>query len=327
MKVLITGANSLLGSNLTRKLLQANYSVKALVRPNSNTLSLEGTDAEIIRGHFTNRGDLRQALTSCSAVVHVASNTAQWPSAYEHYYQTNVAGTQIMLEESKTAGIEQFIFVGSANAFGPGSKQSPGDENSAFQKVQYQSGYMRSKYEAQQLVLNFQRKHHFPATVVNPTFMLGKFDAKPSSGQLLLMAYPKSVFFSPAGGKNFVHVEDVATGILHAIIRGQAGQCYLMGNENLSYREFFESMKQVTGYPKQLIKLPKTVVTGAGNIGSIWEQLTGKPAKLNAINARLLTTDNYYTAAKAVNELQFPQTPINKAISDAVAWFNEFGYL
>jgi dihydroflavonol-4-reductase len=327
MKVLMTGANSLLGSNLTRKLLLANYDVKGMVRESSNLLSLKGTDPELFKGSFLNTDDLRKALVGCQAVVHVAANTSQWPSGYEHYKKANIDGTRLVLEESKKAGIERFIFVGSANAFGPGRQENPGDESSPFTELQHRSGYMRSKYEAQQLVLDFYRKHQFPATIVNPTFMLGKYDAKPSSGQMLLMAHGKKLMPYPTGGKNFVHVDDVANGIVSAIEKGKNGQCYLLANENLSYQEFFGKMQAVCGWPKQLLEVPKPLLTLAGQAGTWYEKLSGKPAKLNEINAKLLQADNYYSPAKAVSELQLPQTPIEKAISDALAWFEENGYL
>ncbi|MGQ7868929.1 NAD-dependent epimerase/dehydratase family protein [Sunxiuqinia sp. sy24] len=327
MQVLLTGANSLLGSNLTRKLLQANYEVKALVRENSNLLSLEGANPAFVKGNFMDADLLRKALTGCKIVVHVAANTSQWPSAYEHYKVTNVDGVRLMLEESQKAGVERFILVGSANAFGPGTKNTPGDETTPFTSLQYQSGYMRSKFEAQQLALAFHQKHHFPVTVVNPTFMLGKYDAKPSSGQMLLMAYGTKLMPVPPGGKNFIHVEDVANGIVSAIEKGRNGQCYLLANKNLNYQEFFGKMQALCGWPKQLVKVPKPLLTLAGQAGTQYEKLSGKPAKLNSINAKLLQANNYYSPAKAVSELQLPQTPIEEAIKEALAWFQENGYL
>lgn len=307
--------------------MQANYDVKGLVRGSSNLLSLKGTDLELFKGSFLNTDDLRKALAGCQAVVHVAANTSQWPSDYEHYRKANIDGTRLVLEESKKAGIGRFIFVSSANAFGPGCKEKPGDESSPFTDLQHQSGYMRSKHEAQQLVLDFHRKHQFPATIVNPTFMLGKYDAKPSSGQMLLMAHGKKMMPYPFGGKNFVHVEDVANGIVSAIEKGRNGHCYLLANKNLSYQEFFSKMRAVCGWPKQLVKLPKPLLTLAGQAGTLFEKLSGEPAKLNTINSRLLQADNYYSPAKAISELQLPQTPIETAISDALAWFEENGYL
>ena len=298
-----------------------------MVRPNSNLRSLKTTKPEIFKGNFMNAVEVEKALKGCQLVVHVAANTLQQPSDYKNYKTVNVEGTQFLLEKCSEAGIEKFIYVGSANAFGPGSKENPGDETSPFTKLQRQSGYMRSKFEAQKIVLDFHKKHQFPVTVVNPTFMLGKYDAKPSSGQMLLMAHGKKWMPAPAGGKNFVHVEDVATGILNALEQGQNGACYLLGNENLSYHEFFTKMRHICGYPKQVIPISKPAISIVGKAGSFYEKITGRPAKLNSINAQLLSLDNYYLPLKAVTELQLPQTPIKKAIADTLAWFDENGYL
>lgn len=297
-----------------------------MVRESSNLLSLKGAAPEIFKGNFLSRQELQKALTNCRVVVHVAANTSQWLLGYQPYKKVNVDGVQLILEESRKAGVERFIFVGSANAFGPGTVENPGDETYSFTSVQHQSGYMRSKFEAQQLVLDFQQRHRFPAIVVNPTFMLGRYDAKPSSGQMLLMAHGRKLMPYPPGGKNFIHVEDVADGIIRALEKGRNGECYLLANENLSYREFFKKMRAVSGYPDKLIKIPKPALWIAGSGGTLFEKATGKPAKLNHSNARLLYAKNYYTPAKAVRELQLPQTPVEQAIKDALSWFGENGY-
>ncbi|MGQ8337167.1 NAD-dependent epimerase/dehydratase family protein [Sunxiuqinia sp. A32] len=327
MKILVTGANGLLGSNLIRKLLQKNIEAKAFVRPNSNLLSLKGVGVEIFKGNILNHNDLQKALKDCQAVVHAAANTSQWPNDFEHYEKINIHATQLLLEESRKEGIDRFIHVSSANVFGPGTKENPGNEHSPFTLQQSKSGYMQSKYVAQKLVLDFAKKYQFPATVVNPTFMLGKYDAKPSSGQMLLMAYGKKLMPCPRGGKNFIHVEDVSDGIINAIAKGKNGSCYLFANENLSYNEFFGKMRQVCGYPQKQIQIPKPITDLAGNIGSIYENLTTLPAKLNRINSQLLVTDNYYSAQKAITELGLKQTRVEIAIQDALEWFDEFDYL
>ena len=326
MKVLVTGANGLLASNLVRELINSGYEVRAMVRENSNLLSLKKVDVEIFKGEITNQQDVRRAFAGCEVVVHAAANTNQWPTNYEAYRKTNVDATQSILDEAVRRNVERFIFVGSANAFDPGAKNSPGTEDSPFSPTG-KSGYMKSKYQAQKLVLNEQHRSGLPALVVNPTFMLGKYDGKPSSGQIILMAQKKSLMAYPSGGKNFVHVADVARGIVNAISMGKPGECYLMANENLSYRDFFEKLRLVKGQAQLLFKIPSQFIHLAGSIGSLYENLSGKPAKLNSVNARLLCTDNYYSPAKAVRELNMPQTPVIKAIEDALEWFAQYGYL
>lgn len=326
MKVLVTGANGLLASNLVRELLDSGYEVRAMVRENSNLLSLKKVDVELFKGEITNQQDVRKAFAGCEVVVHAAANTNQWPTHYEAYRKTNVDATQSILDEAVRRNVERFIFVSSANAFDPGSKEMPGTEDSPFSQAG-KSGYMTSKYQAQKLVLNEYHRSGLPALIVNPTFMLGKYDGKPSSGQIILMALQKSLMAYPSGGKNFVHVADVARGIVNAISLGKSGECYLMANENLSYREFFEKLRMVNGQAQSLVRMPRSFIHLAGVLGSLYENLSGKPAKLNSVNARLLCTDNYYTPAKAIRELNMPQTPVTRAIEDALEWFTQYGYL
>ncbi|MBV5314594.1 MAG: NAD-dependent epimerase/dehydratase family protein [Prolixibacteraceae bacterium] len=326
MKVLVTGANGLLASNLVRELLYSGYEVRGMVRENSNLLALKHVDVELLKGEITNTADIRKAFAGCEAVVHAAANTSQWPTNYEAYKKTNVDVTQLLLDEAVRRGIEKFIFVSSANAFDSGTKANPGTEESPF-SMKGKSGYMLSKQVAQELVLGEFRRSGLPTVVVNPTFMLGKYDAKPSSGQIILMAQQKKMMIYPPGGKNFVHVADVARGIANAISLGIPGECYLLAGENLSYREFFEKLRLVHGHPQRLARIPRAAIRLAGNLGSLYENLSGKPAKLNSVNAQLLCTDNYYSSQKAVQNLNLAQTPVSQAIEDAMEWFSQYGYL
>ena len=323
MKILLTGATGLLGSNLVRKLARTGFEVRAMVRESSDLSLLKNTGTEIVTGNLLNPRDIRRALQTCQIVIHAAAHAAQWPTGYEHYRKTNVEATRLLLQESRNAGEERFIYVGSANAFGPGTKTRPGDENTTFTARQYLSGYMRSKHEAQLLVTDFANDYGFPALTVNPTFMLGKFDMKPGSGQLIRMALNKLFMPCPSGGKNFIHVEDVAAGIIQAIKLGKPGESYLLGHKNLSYREFFEKMKALCGYPRHLILVPRPLIKVAGQAGSFYEKMSGKAVPLNAVNANLLSGNNYYSAQKAVRALGLPQTPIEQAIADAIAWFQK----
>ena len=325
MKVLITGANGLLGSNLVRHLLHEGYDVRAMVRERSNLISLNNVDVELFKGDILIPQDVRKALDGCDIVIHAAANTSQWPTDYTYYKRVNVDATQLLLDESMNSGIERFIFISSANVFGHGTKEQPGDETKL--SAISQSGYVHSKIISQERVLAFHKKNNFPAIVVNPTFMLGKYDLKPSSGQMLLMASERNRMLVPSGGKNFIHVKDVSLGIGRAIENGVPGCCYLLGNENLSYSEFYHRMQTVSGFPKKILELPNKIVLTSGHVGSLYEKISGNPAKLNATNAQLLCTGNYYSAKKAIREFKLPQTAIEDAISDALDWFRENGYL
>jgi len=325
MNVMVTGATGLLGANVVRELESRGHEVRVLVRPSSDLRALEGTHAERLPGHILDRGSLNRAMNGCQAVVHAAAQTGQWPSGYEHYEQVNVHGTRSVMEACRRNGIRRIVHVSTANAFGPGTREHPATELSEFRGFRTGSGYMISKYVAQQNLLMDVEKNRLPVVIVNPTFMIGAFDVKPSSGRIILMGLRKHWQFYPPGGKNFVHVRDAATAICNALERGNTGECYLLAGENLTYREFFGKLNRIAGNRPAQWEIPGSVLQAAGMIGSLVEKTTGRPAPLNLVNSRLLSTGFYYSGKKAVRELGMPQTPVDTAISDTLEWFRGWG--
>lgn len=324
-RVLVTGANGLLGANIVRELVERKFDVRILVRETSDLSGLHGVAFERMNGNILDPESVDKAVEGCDFVIHSAANTSQWPTAYSLYEPVNVNGTKHVIEAVKQHAVKRFVFVSSANAFGNGTKENPGTELNEFTGFRTGSGYMISKFVAQQFVLSEVERSDLPAIVVNPTFMIGPYDSKPSSGRIILMGMGKKVQVSPPGGKNFIHVHDAAVGTCNALTMGRTGECYLLANENLSYREFFGILNQVTGEKPKSLALPGWLLKGIGAGGTLFEKLLRKPAPLSLVNARQLCLDNYYLGNKAVEVLELPQTPIETAIREAIEWFRENG--
>ena len=325
MKILVTGATGLLGANVVRELESRGREVRVLARKNASLSVLAGTEAEVVQGDITDRTSLRRAMAGCDTVVHSAANTMQWPVHYAFYEPVNVTGTRNVLEVCRDRGISKAVYVSTANTFGPGTIEQPGTELSEFTGLRTGSGYVLSKFVAQQHVLKEVESHQTPVVIVNPTFMIGPYDARPSSGKIILMGWKKRIQAFPAGGKSFIHARDAAVGVCNALERGRVGGCYLLAGENLTYRDFFQKLNRVTGQKPIMITIPSPVLKAAGRLGSLSEQTLKKPAPLNIVNARLLTSGYYYSGKKAVHELALPQTPVENAIQDALEWFTKAG--
>ena len=322
-KVLVTGANGLLGANIVRQLGTAGYLAKAMVRKGSNTLSLEGANYELFEGAITSEKDVYEAVSACDYVIHSAASTAQTPSNVEAFRKTNIDATRLIMEACKHFNIERFIFVSTANCFTNGSIENPGDETSGFMPWLKGSGYAYSKYLAQQEVLENVKKHAFPAIVVSPTFMLGPHDSKPSSGKLLLYGYNKKIVFYPPGGKSFVDVEFAAKAICNALTKGRVGETYLLAGNNMTYKDFFKLVEKQTGKRKILIQIPGKVLTTLGSSVGFFGKVFGLSLPLNTVNARLLSLDNYFSNKKAVSELGLEETDVDAAVASAIDWFKQ----
>jgi len=325
MKVLVTGANSLLGANVIAELLQNGYSVRGMVRM-SRKIPISHPGLEAYTGEITCKDDVLHAAEGCQVIIHIAANTDQHSGRYNDYAAVNVNGTLHVLEAAKKNLIKRVILVSSANTIGYGSATNPGTEENDFRPPFTGSCYARSKHEAQVKALMFTSDSMGDIIVVNPTFMIGKYDTKPSSGTIIIRGYKKKIVFVPPGGKNFIHVKDVAGVICSAIHHGRNKACYLLAHENMSYKDFYTKLNEVTGNKSMIVTIPKTALLFAGMIGTCL-RLFGIKTALHYNNMRILCIKNYYSNRKAREELMLKTTPVTEAISDAVEWFRESGML
>lgn len=325
-KVLVTGATGLLGSNVAAELVERGYEVRVLTRKTSNTISIADLPVENYVGDITQPESVRQAVRGCQVVIHAAANTSQWGAEMNKHNAVNVLGTKHVLEAVQALDVERFIYVSTANTLAPGSLEQPGDENGAFSYQELSTRYIDTKYQAEQMVLQAVTEQGTPAVIVNPTFIIGARDAKPSSGKMILFYLQNQLIASPPGGKNYVPVQDAAVAVANAITLGQPGERYLLAGENMRYADFFNKIAKVTGRRKPVFTTPAPVLRAVGRVGDAVQRITRQTVSWNYANVSMLTIENYYTGAKAVAELQMPQTPIEEAIEDAVSWFagNEY---
>ena len=325
MRVLVTGADGLLGSNLVRALLERNHQVKAFLLPNSPSKTLEGLPIEKHIGNLLEPATVEAAMSDCDAVIHAAANTNIWPNRSEIVRRVNIDGTRHVVEAALKAGIQRMVYVGTANTFGFGSKASPGNETRPYHSAKYGLDYMDSKKAAQELILKAVQEKGLPALVVNPTFMLGPYDSKPSAGAMIVAIYQQKVPGYTSGGRNYIYVNDVAIAICNALTMGQVGECYIAGHQNMNYQEAFTTIANTIGVKPPSIPIPAFASKLYGAIGSLFGQLTGKAPTVSLPMARISTDEHYFSAQKAIKELHLPQTPIEQAIRESFDWMKANG--
>lgn len=326
MKVLITGGNGFLGSNVARELFRRGYEVKLMMRGSSDATVVSDLPCEIYHGDISNQDEVSEAVKGCDYVVHTASITQQWAVSFKEYELINVRGTINVVNACLEHDVKKLIHISTANTIGPGNKIKPANELNSFTLLHVNSGYINSKYIAQQYVLEQVERKKLRAVIVNPTFMIGQFDVKPSSGKIILHGINKRLVFYPPGGKNFVHINDVCAGIANALEIGKIGDCYLLAGENLSYKEFFTLLNEVAGQDPTMIRIPQFVLKMMGIMGTLVGVFSKTSGKLTYSSAYMLCLYNYYSGKKSERELLIKYTPIDKAIGSALAWFKENNY-
>jgi len=326
MKVFVTGADGLLGTNIVLELLHQNYEVRVLLLPDSPSRTLDGLPIERTYGNILHRESISRAIKGCDAVIHAAASTAMWPPRNAIVRRININGTDNVTAAALEHKVQRFVYVGSGSSFDFGTKEKPGNENSPYTGNMYKLDYIDSKYIAQEHVLRAVQEHHLPALVVAPTFMFGPHDSKPGSGQIIINVYQGKVPAFSTGGKNYVHARDVAVAIVNGLKMGRIGECYLAGHENLSWEEVFTKIAKIVGVRPPALKLPAVVTKSVGYLSTAYGKLFNANPPLNHALAIISCDGQYFSAAKAVRELRMPQTPIETAIRESFEWLKANGY-
>ncbi len=310
-----------------RAALEDGYFVRAFIQRGRQLNVLDGLPIERFEGDLLEMQDIQRALQGCQMVIHTAGTTAIYPSRADWIWKINHGAVVDLAKAVRAVGITRFIHISSACTFGYGSKQKPGDENSPYLGAKFHLDYMDSKWQAQDYLLKEHAKNDLPVIIINPTYMIGEYDTKPGSGQMVISVAKRQVPGYTAGGKCVVYVGDVARAAVNALKMGRPGQCYITGGQNLSYQEFFSLIAQASGARALTTKLPRWLAVTSGFVMEYLAKLTGKPPRLTGVMARMSSDGHYYSSAKAIKELALPQTSPDVAIRRAVAYFRQIGYL
>lgn len=325
MKIFVTGGDGLLGSNLVRILLDRGHELRVFVQPGRTVNSLDGLNLKKAEGDLLNYESLKAAAGEVDAIFHLAASTSIWPSRNEMVNRVNIEGTRNILRLAKESDVKKLVHVGTANTFSFGTKENPGREDTAYKGLQYGLDYMDSKWKAHQLVMEAV-KEGLPALVVNPTFMLGAYDSVPGSGAMILAVYSQKLPGYAPGGRNYICAKDAAKGIANALEKGKTGESYIIGNENLSYKEAFGKMAVELGVKPPTRSIPKWALLVYGRFGSLLAGITGRKPTVSWPMAKIACDAHYFSAEKAVRELDLPQSPIEEGIRESFNWLKNNGY-
>jgi dihydroflavonol-4-reductase len=329
-RALVTGASGFLGASVARVLLDRGREVRLLLRESSDRRNILGIDAELCIGDLRDRGAVSAAIARCDEVYHVAAEYTFWARSSD-VYESNVRGTANVMDACLAHEVERVVYtstVGTIGLGGEGGREVPRDERSPPAEGQFCGDYKRSKLDAETTALTYVARG-LPLVVVNPSAPIGPWDRKPTPTGKIIVDFMRGRM--PAyvdTGLNVVHVHDVAVGHVLAAERGRIGERYILGNRNMSLEEILGELARLTGRPAPRFRIPYPIAYAAG-LSSTWiaDWITRKPPSIPLDAVRMAKFNMFFSPAKAIEELGLPQTPVERAFGDALAWFSTNGYL
>ncbi len=310
MTTLVTGATGFLGRHLVDRLVAQGMEVRALVRPETDATPLRDLGVEVVHGDL-GAGDLpRATVEGCELVYHLAGIVSHRRHDRAVLNEVNVGGTRRLLAAVDPG--TRVVHVSSVATLGPVvSPQERGDEeHDAFAQVA-QLPYAAAKRAAERIALA-AAADGAEVVVANPGFLLGPGDLNRVSTWPVSAYLAGRLRFTTNGGLSFVDVRDVARGLVTLPERGRAGERTILTSEagNLSWREFFALLGEVSGVHRRMAQLPRRTAIAAAHLA---------PWLVAPDEVRAAAHWWFFSPAKAERELDFSTRPLARTLFDTVA--------
>ncbi len=328
MKILITGATGYIGYKLALEAARRNYTVHILVRDLQSPLLPIHPNIIKFKGDITDKRSVMAAMQGCTKVMHAAAIAKLSAKDNGIFYSVNVEGTRNMLEAALALGVNRFVFTSSGAVIGPSGKY-PMSENDP-RIVAFENDYEISKHWAEELVKEFSRKGLLATIVAAPRVYGPGHECNGNTMNALLKTIlSMRIAFVPSCDKvvaNYAFVDDVVNGHFLAMEKGLGGEKYILGGENLSYRSFFQTIKQQAGKQIRLIRIPTFLLRLWSFLYMTVCNLIGKETHLSPKVVDRLAQNRALSCEKAIRQLGYSVTPFAEGMQRTILHLKNKNY-
>ena len=312
MKILLTGASGLLGAHLLEQGLKRGFDFKAVARKVSRRSFLfqVNDQVEVLSFDLTDPKNWpADIFDEIDVVIHCAGLASPFARDEEKMRLLNLDGTKNLFQAAKKyqdSRLKKWVQISSVSTCSSGEGKEPLDEEriGKFRPTPY----AKTKYEADRW-LNDNRSE-IDLLTIHPCYMLGPWDARPSSGAILFAFFLKRIKYLIDATKNFVSPRDVAIGIYQAL-KANAQEHFILGGKNLKLSTFVELVArhlQIDSIDTQIID---NVSLQALDLNE--DQLAG---------IKEFSLSDPISFAKATEKFGYnPKTGVEQMVSETVQYF------
>jgi dihydroflavonol-4-reductase len=323
---LITGASGFVGSAIAKAFRESGYLVRVLVRASSATTNINPADMVVV-GDICDRNTVAAAVRGVRYMVHAAADYRLWAPSPAEILRTNVEGTRNVMQEALHAGVERIVYTSSVATIEMHARE-PADESRPLAENLAIGAYKKSKVIAERMVEDMAKNAGLPVVIVNPSTPIGPRDVRPTpTGRIIVEAACGRMPWFVDTGLNLVHVDDVAAGHLAALRRGNIGERYILGGENVYLRIMLAEIARVVGRRPPRLRIPIAAVYPFAFGAELWSHVNGREPFVTRNGLRMARHHMFFHDAKARRDLAYVSRPYQEAIADAIAWFRDAGYL
>lgn len=284
MRAFVTGGTGFIGGRVVRRLRERGDEVVALVRSPARASDLAELGCELVEGDLASTEAIRRGMSGCDAVFHIAAvyKVGIPASEREGMRDSNVGGTERVLDAAIEANVAKIVYVSTIGIFG-NTHGKVVDETYDRDGERFLSCYEETKYRSHEVALDRIAKGA-PIVIVQPGGVYGPGDHselgniidQTRTGKLKLLMFPGTGF-------NLVHVDDVAQGILLAHEKGRVGESYVLGGEISTMGDLIRKVSALSGRKAPTRELPASLMKMAIPIGPVVGKMMGFPPNLGEL--------------------------------------------
>jgi dihydroflavonol-4-reductase len=324
----VTGGAGFIGAHLVRLLVARGERVRVIDRPGAKLDHLPLDQIDVAPADIRDRDAVRLALRGATHVYHLAANPQLWTHRRADFHRVNYLGTVHVLCEALAAGATRVLHTSTESILTRSRQTTPIAEDQDVPPRDVIGPYCRSKFRAERFAFHLARGGA-PVVVVNPTLPIGPGDwgrSPPTQMMLDFCLGKRSAYLD--GDLNLMDVRDVAAGMVAALEKGRPGVRYLLGAENWSIRSVFDYLAKLTRLPEPRWRVPYPVALAAAYVSEfVADVFTGTIPAATVTGVKLTRRRMHFDASRSLAELGLTPRPARESIADAVAWFQEVGWL
>ncbi|QZT62667.1 NAD-dependent epimerase/dehydratase family protein [Mycolicibacterium austroafricanum] len=325
MTALVIGANGYLGSHVTRRLVADGQDVRVMVREGANTIGIDDLTVTRFVGDIWDDDVLREAMTGCDVVYYCVVDTRGWLRDPAPLFHTNVEGTRnvlnIAVEPAVAAGLRKFVFTSSYVTVGRRRGRVATEADVIADRGL--TPYVRSRVQAENLVLEYARTRGLPAVAmcVSTTYGAGDWGRTPHGAIIAGAAFGKLPFVLGGIELEAVGVDDAAHALLLAAEKGRVGERYLISEKMISNADVVRIAAEAAGVPAPSRTMPLPLSYAMAALGSLKGRLKGTDERLSLDSLRLMRAEAPVDCGKAKRELGWQPRPVEESIREAAKFW------
>ena len=326
---LVTGATGFVGSHIAERCVESGLTVRALVRPTSDTALLREWGVTLVEGDLFDVGALAQGMDGADYVFHAAAKVGDWGSI-DAFRRVNVDGLAVVLDAACQARPQRFIHISSLGVYRNGHHYGTDETVSPTRGA---DEYTNTKIKGERMVMAAHAERGLPVTVFRPGFIYGPRDRNVLPRLLDALRKQRIMWLGDGTQKaNSIYVENLVDAIFLALDKPESvGQVYNVTDaQGIDKREFITTVAREAGFhvPRRGVPLWVGVVF-AEVFEALYRLARSEEAPiLNKARVKFLGLNLDFSCEKACRQLGYaPRVEFHQAIHQSVEWFRHNGYL